>query len=52
MAVATGKAGYSDDGTLRLTVLDMGEALPPALVRVCDGGVLESPDLLVQVARA
>ena len=52
MAVATGAAGYSDDGTLRLTVLDMGGELPPALVRVGDGGVLESPDLLVQVGRA
>jgi hypothetical protein len=52
MAVATGAAGYSDDGTLRLTVLDMGSELPPALVRVGDGGVLESPDLLVQVGRA
>ena len=49
MAVATGTVGYSDDGTLRLTVLDMGSDLPPALVRVGDGGVLESPDLLVQV---
>jgi uncharacterized protein (TIGR02677 family) len=52
MAVATGAVGYSDDGTLRLTVLDMGEALPPALVQVGGGGVLESPDLLVQVGRA
>jgi uncharacterized protein (TIGR02677 family) len=52
MAVATGAAGYSDDGTLRLTVLDMGETLPLARVRVGDGGVLESPDLLVQVGRA
>ena len=49
MAVATGAVGYSDDGTLQLTVLDMGEELPPAAVRVGDGGVLESPDLLVQV---
>ena len=47
MAVATGTVGYSDDGTLRLTVLDMGDDLPPAHVRVGDGGVLESPDLLV-----
>ena len=52
MAVATGTVGYSDDGTLRLTVLDMGADLPPALVRVGDGGVLESPDLLVEVGRA
>jgi uncharacterized protein (TIGR02677 family) len=52
MAVATGKVGYSDDGTLALEVLDMGDALPVASVRVGDGGVLESPDLLVQVSRA
>ncbi len=52
MAVTTGTVGYSDDGTLRLTVLDMGDDLPPAHVRVGDGGVLESPDLLVEVSRA
>jgi hypothetical protein len=52
MAVSTGAVGYSDDGTLRLSVLDMGDSLPPARVRVGDGGVLESPDLLVQVGRA
>ncbi|WP_037498908.1 TIGR02677 family protein [Solirubrobacter soli] len=52
MAVATGKVGYSDDGTLALEVLDMGDSLPVAAVRVGDGGVLESPDLLVQVSRA
>jgi uncharacterized protein (TIGR02677 family) len=51
MAMATGDVGFSDDGTLRLTVLDMGEDLPLASVRVGDGGVLESPDLLVEVAR-
>ena len=51
MAVATGAVGYSDDGTLQLTVLDMGSDLPPASVRVGDGGVLESPDLLVHVSR-
>jgi uncharacterized protein (TIGR02677 family) len=52
MAMSTGTVGYSDDGTLQLTVLDMGEALPVAAVRIGDGGVLESPDLLIQVGRA
>ena len=48
-ALTGGAVGYSDDGTLQLTVLDMGEERPVAALRVGDGGVLESPDLLVQV---
>ena len=39
-------AEYRARGTLA------GETLPPGLVGAGDGGVLESPDLLVQVARA
>ena len=51
MALTGGTVGYSDDGTLQLTVLDMGEDRPSRRCRVGDGGVLESPDLLVQVGR-
>ena len=50
-ALTGGTVGYSDDGTLQLTVFDMGEDRPIAAIRVGDGGVLESPDLLVQVGR-
>jgi uncharacterized protein (TIGR02677 family) len=48
-ALAGNSIGYSDDGTLQLTVVDMGAELPQAEVRIGAGGVLESPDLLVQV---
>ena len=51
-ALTGGTVGYSDDGTLQLTVFDMGEDRPIAAIRVGDGGVLESPDLLVQVGPA
>jgi uncharacterized protein (TIGR02677 family) len=50
-ALTGGTVGYSDDGTLQLTVFDMGEDRPIASLRIGDGGVLESPDLLVQVGR-
>ena len=50
-ALTGGTVGYSDDGTLQLTVFDMGAERPVAALRVGDGGVLESPDLLVQVGR-
>src|SRR5262249_21305241 len=49
-ALATGAVGFSDDGTLQLSVLDVGESLPRASVRVGDGGVLDSPDLLVEIS--
>jgi len=48
-ALAGDSVGYSDDGTLQVTVLELGEELPHAELRVGEGGVLESPDLLVQV---
>ena len=50
-ALTGGTIGYSDDGTLQLEVVDMGEELPVAAISVGDGGVLESPDLLVRVGR-
>ena len=50
-ALTGGAIGYSDDGTLQLEVVDMGEELPVAAISVGDGGVLESPDLLVRVGR-
>lgn len=44
--------GYSDDGTLKLTVFDLGENQPPARIRRGDDGVVESPDFLLQVGPA
>jgi uncharacterized protein (TIGR02677 family) len=50
-ALGGGTVGYSDDGTLQLTVHDLGEGRPAAALRIGDGSLLESPDLLVQVGR-
>lgn len=44
--------GYSDDGTLKLTVFDLGDGEVPTRIHRGDGGVLESPDFLLQVAPA
>jgi uncharacterized protein (TIGR02677 family) len=44
--------GYSDDGTLKLTVFDLGEDRPLARIGRGEHGVVESPDFLLEVGPA